>query len=236
MRNHARVYPAIIVFPGSNCDQDIAFALHQGFGLKPLYLWHLEQSIPEHITHILLPGGFSFGDYVRAGALAAHSPIMKAIGVFAQNRGRILGICNGFQILCESGLLPGVLLNNSQGKFVCSIEAVQWFGMSGKDDPVTLRLPIAHQEGRFFATKEVLKNLMLSNSILLSYKNVDHFGNAAVNGSCASIAGLVSGPYKNILGMMPHPERAMEREVLGEDGRIILHDFLFGGCHEESKA
>lgn len=235
MNSSACVYPAIIVFPGSNCEQDMAFALGHGFALEPLFLWHMEQSIPDHITHVIIPGGFSFGDYLRAGALAAHSPIMKAIGTFAQKRGKILGICNGFQILCESGLLPGVLLNNSQGRFVCSIQTVQWFGMSGLKKPMTLQLPIAHNEGRFFATHEVQKNLFQTNSIVLSYRDVDAMGNACVNGSCSSIAGLIGGPFRNILGMMPHPERAMEQGVLGSDGRIILQEFLFGESHEESK-
>jgi phosphoribosylformylglycinamidine synthase subunit PurQ / glutaminase len=221
------VKPAIIVFPGSNCDQDMAVALQQTFKLEPIMLWHMDDSIPEQVTHVILPGGFSFGDYVRAGAMAAHSPIMGAIKNFALHHGRILGVCNGFQILCESGLLPGVLLKNHHDRFVCRVESVSWFGMKPLPTPITLRLPIAHREGRFYAERTEMDRL-LSSSIAMTYDGRDKHGDALSNGSLLSIAGLRGGPSHNILGLMPHPERAVEQHILGCDGQIILQDFLYG--------
>lgn len=228
MSPHQPIRPAIIVFPGSNCDGDIAYALRHGFALEPLFIWHTEQCIPEPVTHVFVPGGFSFGDYVRAGALAAQSPIMAAVKNFAQGRGAILGICNGFQILCEAGLLGGVLLKNHHDRFVCSVETVTWFGRNATQNPVTLKLPIAHAEGRFYADTDTLLKLKASGSIAMTYSHTNQDGNAVVNGSRLAIAGIRGGHNNNVLGIMPHPERAMEALFLGCDGRVVLQDFLFG--------
>lgn len=223
------IKPAIIVFPGSNCEKDTAQAILQVYGLTSLYIWHGETSIPKDITHLILPGGFSFGDYLRAGALAARSPIIEAVKQLAEEGCPILGVCNGFQILCEANLLPGVLLKNHHDRFVCKLSEMTWFGARKRLlMPIKVKLPIAHREGRYFADSAVLKDLHMNQRIVLSYNDKDEQGDAHINGAKAGIAGIIGGPHDNIVGLMPHPERMMQDYLLGEDGRLIMDDFLFG--------
>jgi phosphoribosylformylglycinamidine synthase I len=223
----AMVKPAIVVFPGSNCDRDMVHALKMAFDLEPVILWHMEEEIPKGVTHVILPGGFSFGDYLRAGALAALSPIMDAIKKFAALGGMVLGVCNGFQILCESGLLPGVLLPNHHDRFVCRLEKVTWWGIKHKKK-ISLTLPIAHHDGRFFGDPLLIGDLKNSDRIALTYEAKDDRGDALVNGSKLCIAGILGGVQNNVVGLMPHPERAVLKQILGEDGLVILDEFLFG--------
>lgn len=218
--------PAIISFPASNCAQDMQRALREVYEIDAPIIWHQQESIPLDVTHLILPGGFSFGDYVRAGALAAMSPIMKIVSKMAVAGMPILGVCNGFQILCEARLLPGVLLKNHHDRFVCKQLPVTWYGTKTRS-AYSMHLPIAHREGRYFVDGETLAELEHNQQIILRYNECDQNGNALVNGSRAGIAGIVGGPARNILGMMPHPERAANNYgSCGIDGRVILDDFL----------
>lgn len=224
-----KIRPAIVVFPGSNCDKDMELVLREIYELDPELLWHTATSIPNHVTHLILPGGFSFGDYLRAGALAAVSPIMTAIKQFALAGQPLLGVCNGFQILCEAQLLPGVLLKNHHDRFVCSIEPLTWFGAKKRiSEPLELNLPIAHREGRYYADQKTIKELKDEQRIALVYNQKNESGDALVNGASECIAGIIGGPCKNIFGLMPHPERMAQENMLGRDGCVILQDFLFG--------
>jgi phosphoribosylformylglycinamidine synthase I len=231
--NH-KIKPAIIVFPGSNCERDMDRCLRDIYHLDPIALWHNETLIPQEITHIILPGGFSYGDYLRAGALAAISPIMKAIKKFAHDGRPVLGICNGFQILCEARLLPGVLLRNHHDRFICSILPMTWLGRARPLlEPIKLSLPIAHRDGRFHADSKTLDELRENHRIALIYDDKDAWGNARANGSAAGIAGIVDGPGRNIFGLMPHPERILYENGLARFGSVILQDFLFGQDNDE---
>lgn len=220
------IKPAIVVFPASNCEKDLELVLREVFNLEPIRLWHMDENISSSITHLFLPGGFSFGDYVRAGTLAARSPIMRAVKQFSSAGKPLLGICNGFQILCEAQLLPGVLLKNAHDKFVCKVEPVTFFGARKPTEPISLNLPIAHREGRYFADDQTLLRLKAEKKIALVYNRIDEKGNALVNGACDGIAGIIGGPANNILGLMPHPERMARDFMMGCDGRVILRDFL----------
>jgi phosphoribosylformylglycinamidine synthase I len=225
---NAKIKPGLIVFPGSNCDRDMITVLQEVYELSPQAIWHDEESIADDISHLIIPGGFSFGDYVRAGAIAAHSPIMSAVKKFANNGGRVLGICNGFQILCEAKLLPGVLLKNHHNRFVCQIIKAHYFGIKTLASPIDLHVAIAHGEGRYFADEATLLRLEENQQIVMSYQDVDEQGKARVNGSVRGIAGIVAGPYRNIVGMMPHPERLARDAMHGRDGCVIFQEFLFG--------
>ncbi len=199
----------VVVFPGSNCDRDIFHVLTDVFNLDAEYYWH-EKHLPEKIDALVLPGGFSYGDRLRAGVIAAYSPIISDVKRLAKDGVPILGICNGFQILVESGLLPGVLLKNDSLNFIC-----KWTNLlvQNNDTPFTSKLkigqkipiPIANGEGRYFADEKTLSKLQDKNQIVFTYDEI-------INGSSLNIAGICNED-QNVLGMMPHPERAVEREI-----------------------
>lgn len=198
---------AVIVFPGSNCDRDSAVALERATGKKPRMIWHADTSLPK-LDLIILPGGFSYGDYLRTGAMAAHSPIMREVIERANKGVRVLGICNGFQILCETHLLPGILLKNKTLKFICKevelrVEQTDNDFMREYEKGQTLRIPIAHGEGNFFAEQDTLKRIEDSGQVMLRYSDNP-------NGSAHDIAGITN-EKGNVFGLMPHPERACEK-------------------------
>jgi phosphoribosylformylglycinamidine synthase len=221
----------LVQFPGSNCDMDCIDAMKRHFGITVTPVWHTETSLPP-VDGMIIPGGFSFGDYLRSGALASHSPVMQAIKGFVQKGGAAIGICNGFQILTESHLLPGALLRNSARRFVCKqVHLKAADGNSGYHKALAgsiLQVPIAHGEGRYFAAPETIKKLRDNGQVMFRY--VDESGVAGAsanpNGSSDDIAGIVSENGR-VLGMMPHPERAADLLTGGSaDGRKILQAFL----------
>jgi len=214
---------AVIVFPGSNCDRDVAVALKAAMGRPPAMVWHRESSLPP-CDLIVVPGGFSYGDYLRSGAMAAQSPIMRAVIDRAQAGTPVLGICNGFQILAEAGLLPGVLMRNASLKFVCRdvhlrVERADTLFTSAYTAGQVLRVPVAHHDGNYFTDAETLQRLEDGGQIAFRYCDPD--GNitadANPNGSIANIAGILN-ERGNVLGMMPHPERLAEALLGGTDG------------------
>ncbi|MBA17741.1 MAG: phosphoribosylformylglycinamidine synthase I [Sphingomonas sp.] len=214
---------AVIVFPGSNCDRDIAVALESMTGTKPAMVWHGDSELPEGLGVIALPGGFSYGDYLRCGAIAARSPIVRAV-IDAANRGTpVIGICNGFQVLTETGLLPGALMRNEGLNFVCrdvelSVENSQSIFTSAYSAGETLTIPVAHHDGNYFADAETLDRIEGEGRVAFRYT-----GN--VNGSARSIAGVLN-KAGNVLGMMPHPERRIEAAHGGTDGRRLFEGLL----------
>jgi len=221
----------VVQFPGSNCDQDCIDALGRHFDIKVQAVWHTETTLPK-LDGLIVPGGFSFGDYLRSGCLAAHSPIMQEIKAFAKNGGSVIGICNGFQILTESRLLPGTLLKNQSRQFICKpvyLKSVQGDSvyhkkLAGK----VMQVPIAHGEGRYFAEPEDLKKLWDRGQVVLQYttKTGELADTANPNGSFDAIAGIISENGK-VFGLMPHPERATDKLLGGSDqGLAILHAFL----------
>lgn len=213
----------VVVFPGSNCDADMIHALNEDLGYEVIELWHKDKDLSMFSTEdcIVLPGGFSYGDYLRCGAIARFSPMMQSVISFAGKGGKVLGVCNGFQILCEAGLLPGVLLRNENMKFACKN-----IFMKGLDGTVS-KIPIAHGEGRFYADNSILDNLEQNGQIL--YRYCDEEGNitaaANPNGSIRNIAGI-SNAAGNVFGMMPHPERACNERLGNTDGKKIFHDLF----------
>ena len=221
---------SVIVFPGSNCDRDIAVALEK-FKIKNQMVWHDETDLPKSDL-VVLPGGFSYGDYLRTGCIASKSRIINEVIKHAQKGGLILGICNGFQILIETKLLPGVLLRNKKLRFLSKnvflkvININNQFCLNYKNKDI-IELPIAHNEGNYFANNEILKNLEDKN--LIAFKYCDEKGNieknSNPNGSSNNIAGILN-IEKNILGMMPHPERLIDPLLSGEDGSIMLESLL----------
>ena len=214
---------AVIVFPGSNCDRDLAVALEQVTGRAPAMVWHGDSALPDGIDFIGLPGGFSYGDYLRSGAMAARSPIIRAV-VDAANRGvPVLGVCNGFQVLTETGLLPGALMRNAGINFVSrpvklTVENSQTLFTSGYDNGETIRIPVAHHDGNFQADEETLDRLEQNGRVALRYAE-------EVNGSARRIAGILNDAG-NVLGMMPHPERAIEPAHGSTDGRRLFEGLL----------
>jgi len=214
---------AVIVFPGSNCDRDLAVAIREVTGHAPDMLWHGETELPEGIGLIAVPGGFSYGDYLRSGAMAARSPIMRAI-VAAAGRGvPVLGICNGFQILTEAGLLPGALMRNEGLNFVCrdvalTVENSQSIFTARYDKCQAVRFPVAHHDGNYTADAETLERLDGEGRIAFRYAE-------AVNGSSGDIAGILNDAG-NVLGMMPHPERVIEAAHGNSDGRRLFEGLL----------
>ena len=213
---------AIIQFPGSNCEQDCIDALAL-LNISTQQIWHTETTIPRHIKGLILPGGFSYGDYLRGGALAALSPISSAIRKFAEQGKPILGICNGFQILTELGLLPGTLLKNNQQTFTCQVSELQTNRSTTKlnqffQNQESIRLPIAHGEGKYHCSKSELNSIIKNNQDILRYSNNP-------NGSIEDIAGITNA-QGNIMGMMPHPERAMGAMQTSQDGKIILEGYV----------
>ena len=221
---------SVIVFPGSNCDRDIAVALEK-FQIKNQMVWHNETNLPKSDL-VVLPGGFSYGDYLRTGCIASKSNIIKDVIKHAQKGRLILGICNGFQILIETGLLPGALLRNTKLRFVSKNIFLK---VTNVDNPFCsnykskdiIKLPVAHNEGNFFANKKVLNNL--EENKLIAFKYCDEEGkiniNSNPNGSADNIAGILN-LEKNILGMMPHPERLIDPFLSGEDGSILFESLL----------
>ncbi|MES2984086.1 MAG: phosphoribosylformylglycinamidine synthase subunit PurQ [Pseudomonadota bacterium] len=222
---------AVIVFPGSNCDRDV-FTVMQAQGLNPVYAWHGDAALPDDLDLVVLPGGFSYGDYLRCGAMAARSPIMRDVIAYANKGGHVLGICNGFQILTESGLLPGTLMRNDHLKFNCMpttlrVEANDsaFTGGYGKGQIITL--PVAHAEGNYFADDDTLKALNDNAQVALRY--VDDAGKPSArgnpNGTRENIAGITN-KAKNVLGLMPHPERFSDAALGGTDGAPMFQSLL----------
>ncbi len=214
---------AVITFPGSNCDRDMADALEKVSGTAPLRVWHGDAELPQGLDFIALPGGFSYGDYLRSGAMAARSPIMRSV-VEAAGRGvPVLGVCNGFQVLTESGLLPGALLRNAGMNFVCrevalSVENSQSLFTSGYAAGQRIVIPVAHHDGNYFADDATLDRLEGDGRVAFRYAE-------EVNGSARAIAGVLNDAG-NVLGMMPHPERMIEAEQGGTDGRALFESAL----------
>lgn len=216
---------AVVLFPGSNCESD-AFNGLKLSGFDPYYLWHKNSSIEKNTCLTVIPGGFSFGDYLRCGAIASHSPVMKAVKSYARSGGLVIGICNGFQVLTESGLLPGILQINNTLKFRCHNTFLR---CENTDTPFTrnvdkiMRLPIAHFEGNYQDTPENLDKLVKNGQIAFRYAdqngNIDSSFNP--NGAVLDIAGIFNRE-KNVLGMMPHPERALEKLLGSDDGKLIF--------------
>ena len=220
---------SVIIFPGSNCDRDMDVALKK-FGFKNQMVWHNDLKIPKSDL-IVLPGGFSYGDYLRCGSIAAKSKIIKSVIEFANSGGLVLGICNGFQILTETGLLPGILQQNKYQKFICKNVYVKindkenkYFKNIKKD---ILELHIAHNEGNYFCSKDQMREIEDNNQIALSYcgKNGEIDEKFNPNGSSKNIAGILN-KEKNILGMMPHPERMIDKHLSGDDGVIFFENLL----------
>ncbi len=224
----------VVIFPGSNCDRDMIHVLKYVFRQEVHALWHKEEILPGFGPGdcIVLPGGFSYGDYLRAGAIARFSPIMQAVQKFAREGGFVLGICNGFQVLCESGLLPGALLRNASQRFICRNVFLR---TENADTPLTanlspgqvLSIPIAHAEGRYHAAPDTLRKMNENNQVLFRYCHADGKvdDTANPNGSMENIAGICN-EHRNVFGMMPHPERASE-EILGNtDGRWLFESLL----------
>jgi phosphoribosylformylglycinamidine synthase len=214
---------AVIVFPGSNCDRDIAVALNEVTGRAPAMVWHRDSELPAETDFIALPGGFSYGDYLRCGAMAARSPIMRAVSNAAARGVPVIGICNGFQVLTEAGLLPGALMRNAGLAFVCrpvalKIEKSQSLFTAAYQAGETIRLPVAHHDGNYQADEATLDRLEGEGRVALRYAE-------PVNGSARSIAGILNDAG-NVLGLMPHPERAIEPAHGGSDGRRLFEGLL----------
>ena len=214
---------AVLVFPGSNCDRDLAVAIETVTGRAPAMVWHREAELPEGIDLIAIPGGFSYGDYLRSGAMAARSPIMRAVIDAAGKGVPVLGVCNGFQVLTEAGLLPGALMRNAGLHFVCRpvglrIENSQSIFTSGYAAGEEIRIPVAHHDGNYQADRETLDRLEGEGRVAFRYTG-------EVNGSARSIAGILNDAG-NVLGMMPHPERALEAAHGNTDGRRLFEGLL----------
>jgi phosphoribosylformylglycinamidine synthase I len=222
---------AVLQFPGSNCDQDCVHVLGNVLGQDADYLWHKEESIGD-ADAVVVPGGFSYGDYLRTGSIAQFSPVMNAVKAFASAGGLVIGICNGFQILCETGLLPGALVRNRSLQFRCETIFLK---IPTADSPFTsevpegrlLRVPIAHGEGCYFADDEALAKLRADDQILFQYatETGDLTDEANPNGSLLNIAGICN-KGRNVCGMMPHPERASENVLGADDGRRVFESML----------
>ena len=221
----------VVIFPGSNCDQDMIYALRNIMKQEVVELWHKDTNL-KGCDFIVLPGGFSYGDYLRSGAIARFSPIMEKVIEFANNGGYVLGVCNGFQILCEAGLVSGALLHNNERKFICKNVFIK---AQSNDTLVTsnipkdkaLKIPIAHGEGKYFADTETLKRMNENGQILFRYcdksANITDISNP--NGATENIAGVCNA-NKNVFGMMPHPERAIDNELSNTDGKYIFESVL----------
>ncbi len=218
---------AVIVFPGSNCDRDIATALEQSTGKPTTMVWHQDTDIPD-VDLIVVPGGFSYGDYLRCGAMAAHSPVMGEVKRRAEKGTRVLGICNGFQIITEAGLLPGVLMRNKDLRFICrdvhlKVEDSQSAFTAKYKAGEVIRIPIAHAEGNYFADEATLNELESNGRVAFRYctANGDVSADANPNGSQHNIAGIFN-KSRTVLGMMPHPERLADAKLGGTDGRAMF--------------
>jgi phosphoribosylformylglycinamidine synthase subunit PurQ / glutaminase len=221
----------VIIFPGSNCDHDMLYTLGEIMGQEVVELWHKDKDL-KGVDAVMLPGGFSYGDYLRSGALARFSPIMEKVIEHANLGGFVFGVCNGFQILCESGLLPGTLTYNTSHKFICKNIHIRVETCKTKFTALTkkeqvLKIPIAHGEGRYYADDETIKQLRLNNQIIFRY--CDDNGNitreANPNGSIENIAGICN-EKRNVIGMMPHPERCSDDELGNTDGYILFKSLI----------
>ena len=220
----------VVVFPGSNCDMDMVYVIGTIMKQEVVKLWHKDTDL-QNCDFIILPGGFSYGDYLRSGSIANYSPIMSKVVEHANNGGYVMGICNGFQILCESGLLPGALLHNTNHKFICKNIHLKTISKNTlvtnqyADDAI--KIPIAHGEGRFYADENTLNGLIENDQILFKYS--DEKGNITKennpNGSILNIAGICN-KNRNVFGMMPHPERAADTELNNTDGKILFDSIL----------
>jgi phosphoribosylformylglycinamidine synthase len=221
----------VVVFPGSNCDHDALYALGEVLHQPVEFLWHQSEEV-NNFDAILLPGGFSYGDYLRTGAIARFSPVMRAVEKFVHSGGLVLGICNGFQVLCEAGLLPGVLQRNAGMKFVCRQVHVR---VESIDTPFTgsaapgqvLKMPIAHGDGNYFCDEATLSGLQRNEQIIFRYSTSDGHVDASANpnGSLANIAGICNRE-RNVVGLMPHPERAVETALGSADGQVIFRSLI----------
>ena len=214
---------AVIVFPGSNCDRDMAVALASISGQAPKMVWHGDRELPADLDFIAIPGGFSYGDYLRSGAMAARSNIIKSVVEAAERGVRVLGVCNGFQILTEIGLLPGALMRNSQITYICkdaplTVEHNQSDFTSKYAEKAEIAIPVAHNDGNFFADEETLERLEDENRILFRYRE-------SINGAARNIAGITNSKG-NVLGMMPHPERAIDAKHGGTAGLPLFESLL----------
>ena len=220
----------VVIFPGTNCDTDCQWALSY-LGQDVEYVWHADTDLSKYDC-LILPGGFSYGDYLRTGAISSFSPVMKAIKEFAAKGGLVIGICNGFQILVEAGLLPGALLRNTSLKFICKyvplrVENVSTAFTANLNEGQVVSMPIAHNEGNYFADEKTLQELKKNEQIILRYSSPD--GDVGEehcpNGSVENIAGICN-KEKNVFGLMPHPERAMEDFLGSADGRLIFESII----------
>lgn len=223
---------AVITFPGSNCDRDMYSAIHAITGKKPARVWHADTELPKNIDLIAIPGGFSYGDYLRSGAISARSPIMQEVVAAAKRGAYVLGVCNGFQILTEAGLLPGTMLRNRDLKFLCKTVTLKVANNNSLftknyETASLIDIPIAHHDGSYFASNDTLTELKNNDQIAFFYSNkngkIDETNNP--NGSIANIAGVLS-ENKRVLGMMPHPERAIDILTGGTDGRKLFEGLL----------
>ena len=221
----------IVTFPGSNCDHDAYHATKHVLGQEARFIWHEEESVGD-VDVVVIPGGFSYGDYLRSGAIARFSPVMQDMVRFAENGGLVLGICNGFQILCEAGLLPGTLLRNESLRFVSKPTTLR---VENTDTPFTgafndgqiVTFPVAHGEGRYFADEEVLDKLEADDRVLFRYSTPEGAitAEANPNGSARNIGGIVN-ENGNVCGLMPHPERCVEELIEGTDGRLLFASLI----------
>ena len=212
---------AVITFPGSNCDRDMAVAIERVSGIAPMRVWHGDAHLPEDLDFIALPGGFSYGDYLRSGAMAANSPIMRSVARRAERGVPVLGVCNGFQVLTEAGLLPGALMRNASQNFICrtvdlTVENSQSLFTGGYDSGQTIRIPVAHHDGNYFADDDTLDRIEGEGRVAFRY--VEN-----CNGSRRGIAGGLNSAG-NVLGMMPHPERAVDPAHGGTDGLALFEN------------
>ena len=220
----------VVIFPGSNCDKDIISCIERTISQKVIELWHKDTDL-QNCDVIFLPGGFSFGDYLRSGAIAKFSPIMEKVIEFGKNGGYIIGICNGFQILTESGLLPGALLHNTSNKFICKNVFLKINNtntlVTNSYEKNVIKVPIAHGEGRFFADENTMKDLKQNDQIIFKYcdSNGEVLESSNPNGSLENIAGICN-KEKNIFGMMPHPERAADVLLSNTDGVALFKSIM----------
>lgn len=221
----------VITFPGSNCDQDMIYVLETAMGQHVERLWHKDHDLKD-CDFIVLPGGFSYGDYLRSGAIAQFSPIMKEVIEFAKNGGYVFGVCNGFQILCEADLLPGTLQHNANRQFICKnvflrTETSDSLITRNIAEGTVLKIPIAHGEGNYYDSPEAIKKLEENNQVLFRYASESGEVNEASNpnGAVNNIAGICNAS-RNVFGMMPHPERAADADLRNEDGRVIFESIL----------
>ena len=219
---------AVVVFPGSNRERDMAHAIRLVSGREPALVWHAERELPAGVDLVVLPGGFSYGDYLRCGAIAAHAPVMEAVRAHAARGGLVMGVCNGFQILCEAGLLPGVLQRNAALRFICREVCLK---IERSDTPFTrgynagqvIRVPVAHGEGNYFAAPETLREIEEQGRVLFRYTDPEGKSDARwnVNGAQNAIAGVLNDKL-NVLGLMPHPENHVEAAIGSTDGRGLF--------------